>query len=195
MHGVIFAEMKKYVETRIGGDTWNDLLIRSGLGERTYTASQPYPDEEAIALVSTASRITGMPVPAILEDFGEFIVPDLAKTYKVMIRPSWKTLDLIENTESIIHRVVRVAYRGATPPILQSNRISPDEVVVVYQSPRKMCALARGIVKGIAKLYDEHVTITETTCMLKGDPSCRIVVAKSAVPHRTLFSKFAPFKR
>lgn len=177
MHGVIFVEMEKYVDTKFGGDTWNTLLASAGLGAKAYSGTKTYPDEEVIALVSTASKMTGIPIPAILEDFGEFIVPDLAKTYKVLIRPRWKTLDLLENTESIMHRMVRAAYRGATPPILKSSRVSPNEVVITYGSQRKMCALAKGIVKGIAALYAEQVTLTETTCMLKGDHTCTLRIS------------------
>jgi hypothetical protein len=39
-----------------------------------------------------------------------------------------------------------------------------------------MCALLRGIVKGAAKFYKEDVTISESRCMLLGDPECIVTV-------------------
>lgn len=176
MHGIIFWELKKYVNTKLGGDAWQRLLQEAGLGSRIYTTLQEYPDEEAVAIVGAASRATGQAVSAILEDFGEFIVPDLVSMFKAMIRPKWKTLDLIENTEDVIHKAVRVQNPGADPPRLQCSRPGKEEVVIIYSSPRKMCALARGIAKGVANHYGEKVSIAEPRCMLRGSPNCEIQV-------------------
>jgi len=84
------------------------LLKEAGLGQRNYDAFETYPDEEAGRLVATASRITGANAPAILEDFGEFIAPDLLEMYWALVKPEWKTLDVIEHTEEAIHEVVRL---------------------------------------------------------------------------------------
>jgi hypothetical protein len=32
MHGVIFVELRKYVDTKLGRDVWDDLLKEAGLG-------------------------------------------------------------------------------------------------------------------------------------------------------------------
>lgn len=107
MHGIIVVELKKYVDTKVGGNAWQDLLAATGQAGKVYLASQTHPDEEVVALVTAASQATGTPVPAILEDFGEFIVPDLLKTFGAYVDPSWKTIDLIDNTETAIHKAVR----------------------------------------------------------------------------------------
>lgn len=176
MHGIIFSELKKYVDTKLGGNAWSNLQKESGVGAKTYLAIQEYPDQEVVNLVSTASRITGRSVPAILEDFGEFIVPDLIGMYKGLIKPEWKTIDLIKNTEETIHKVVRLKNPGAKPAELKCSGPGPDEVVITYSSPRKMCSVAKGIAKGVAKHYNERILISEPTCMLKGSPSCKISI-------------------
>ncbi len=177
MHGVIFAELKKYVDTKLGGGKWSTLLKESGVGQqKVYMAVQEYPDQEAAALVSAASKMTGKSAPAILEDFGAFIVPDLVHMYWALIKPEWKTLDLIEHTEETIHRVVRIKNPGARPPELKCSRPGPNEVMITYSSARRMCAIARGIVRGVAEHYNEQVVINETNCMLKGNQSCKISV-------------------
>ncbi len=176
MHGIIFAELKKYVEARHGGDTWNVLLKESGLGMKMYMPVKAYPDEETVAIVTTASRLTGQPAAAILEDFGEFIVPDLAGLYRALIKPEWKTLDMIEHTEATIHKVVRINSPGAKPPELKVTRVSPTEVTLIYTSARHMCSVAKGIAKGMAKFFNEKIAITETTCMTKGAPECRMSI-------------------
>jgi len=176
VHGIIFSELQRYAEKKFGAGGWKKLLGEAELGAKTYLITSSYPDSEAVALISTASRITKLPVPAILEDFGEFIVPSLLSIYRPLIKKDWKTLDLIENTEGTIHKVVRLQNPGAAPPALIAKRVSPRDVQITYNSQRKMCGIAKGIATGIAKHFNETVAITEATCMLRGDPSCVISV-------------------
>lgn len=178
MHGTIFAELQKYVETKLGAQAWPTLLKEAGLGDRTYMPLEEYPDGEAVALVSTASRITSQQIPAILEDFGEFIAPDLLEMYWALIQPEWKTLDVIEHTERAVHEVVRLKNPGAKPPYLQAKRVGPDEVILTYTSPRKMCKIAEGISKGLARFFKERIAIEQTSCMSRGDASCVIRVRR-----------------
>lgn len=179
MHGLIFAELKKYVEHKFNAETWETLLEKAGLKHNMYLASTVYPDQHALALVATASQMTGLDANAILEDFGEFIAPDLMKQYEFLVKPEWTLLDFLQNTEETIHKVVRF-HKGAAPPKLTAHRSSPEELVISYSSARKMCALLKGIVKGAAKHYSQAVTIKETNCMLRGDPACVVAIRVAA---------------
>jgi Haem-NO-binding len=176
MHGIILVELKKYVQSKVGPGAWETLLTKSGLPHTAYLATLVYPDEQMVALVTTASSLTGTAIPVLLEDFGEFLVPGLIKTYRAFLRPDWRTLDTIEHTEVNIHKAVRLRNPGASPPALSVTRKGPDEVVIVYDSPRKMCGVAKGIVRGIARHYDERITLSESTCMHHGDRKCTISV-------------------
>jgi hypothetical protein len=176
VHGMVLTELRSYVVTKLGEDTWRSLLDAAGLGAKTYLVGQTYPDEEVVALVSTASRMTGTPVPVLLKDFGAFMVPTLVKIFGAYIKPQWKTLDVVEHTEESIHKAVRLRNPGSAPPRLRARRSGPQEVVVHYSSERRMCALAEGIVAGIASIYNERVVIEQTTCMNRGDSECTIVI-------------------
>lgn len=178
MHGFIFSELKKYVGKNFGEEVWPILLREAGLGARTYEHYLEYPDDEVVALVTTASRMTSLPGNDILEGFGEFIAGDLVKVYKPLLDPSWRTLEFLEHTESVVHRVVRGRNQKAKPPALSCARVAADEVVITYSSKRKLCALARGIIRGAADLFQEQVTVREDTCMLRGDRVCVISVRR-----------------
>lgn len=178
MHGVIFAELRNYAETKHGNGTWDALLAKASLKGKTYLPVQAYPDADAVALVVAASALTGLPVATVLEDFGEFIVPDLVKMFGHLLKPEWRTIDVIDHTERTVHAVVRVQNPGASPPQLQTVRRDKNEVTLIYNSPRKMCALAVGIGRGLAKHFREKVEITQTTCMHKGASQCEIVFRK-----------------
>jgi hypothetical protein len=176
MHGIIFAELRKYVDTKLGGSAWNDLLNAAGLKGRMYLPITDYPDAEAVTLVTTAAEITGIPAATILEDFGVFIAPSLLGMYRTLVQPEWKTLDLLQYTEDTIHKVVRARNPGARPAELTAERLSPTELRLIYSSHRKLCPIARGIIKGMANIFGEEVSIEETQCMHSGAPHCEMMI-------------------
>jgi predicted hydrocarbon binding protein len=177
MHGMIFSELKKYVDARLGAKGWEQLLAAAKMPKKQFFTVESYPDSDAVALVSAASRITGKPAGAILEDFGEFITPDLMAMYGSFAPKEWKTLDFLANVEKAIHRTVRLRNPGADPPRIQATRTAANEVTIVYSSQRKMCALARGLARGVGRHFGEQVTIDESTCMSRGAPSCTMRVS------------------
>ena len=132
MHGTIFAELRKYVDSKFPPPTWSPARA-AGITHGDYDPLAEYPDAEAVALLGAATRATGRDAAAILEDFGYFIAPDLIEMYWSLVPYSdWRTLDLIENTEETIHKLVRVNNPGARPPQLRVVRTGPDELVIHY---------------------------------------------------------------
>lgn len=176
MYGMFFVELFRFAKVKFGEDAWDNALKESGLGPRVYTASGEYPDEEIFVLLSAFSKIKGVPVSTVLEDFGEFWAEGLLKVYGPFVNPDWKLLDLIENTESLIEKSVRSRRDKEEAPGMKVSRKGSDEIIISYFDPRKMCGLVKGLAKGFAKHYDEKVQVTETSCMLKGDPVCEISV-------------------
>ena len=124
MHGLVFSELKKFVDHRLGPAAWNELLASAGLGNKFYMATQEYPDTEVVALVTAASHKTKIPANDLLEAFGEFITPSLLRMFGHLAKPSWRTLEFIENAEEAIHSVVRINNPGAKPPRLHVTRYS-----------------------------------------------------------------------
>ncbi|MBS0618171.1 MAG: heme NO-binding domain-containing protein [Spirochaetes bacterium] len=159
MHGMVFSELKKFVEIALGAQGWDQLLTDSGLGKKVYLSSKAYPDEEIVALISGASQKTGKPLNELLRDFGTFIAPSLISLYGHLLDPEWRTLDVIEQTEEVVHTVVRAKNPGAEPPKLIVERLSPDEVVLHYKSARKLADVAVGIGRGVGKHFKEKLEI------------------------------------
>jgi predicted hydrocarbon binding protein len=176
MHGIILTELHKFVEQRYGAEAWTEILKRAGLDNPIYLLSTTYPDSDVVAIVGAASKMSGMPAADLMQAFGEALVPGLIHVYGRQVKRGWRTLDLIEHTEGAMHTVVRRQNPGAAPPRLQCSRVTPREVVVTYSSQRKMCAVAKGIVRGIADHFQERIVIRESECMLKGASACKISV-------------------
>jgi predicted Ser/Thr protein kinase len=181
MHGLIFLQFQRFAQKKACTTDWERVLREAQLPIKSYSPARAYPDEEMLALVGAASRLFNMPAGAVLETFGEFVAPELIRLYGKFIEPEWKTLDLIENTEKLIHTAVRVGNPAAQPPVLNCIRSTQDELQIVYSSDRQLCRVAKGIVKGVARHYGETVLITDDACMLRGDPFCALQVTRVAM--------------
>jgi len=65
MHGIVFAELQKYAETKHGARTWQQVLTKSGLASKLYFPVQEYSDSEIASLVRATSEMTGQPSPPL----------------------------------------------------------------------------------------------------------------------------------
>jgi predicted hydrocarbon binding protein len=180
MHGIIFAELKKFVHRGYGEAAWAKISAEAGVTRMSNLANETYPDAEFVALVAAAERLSGTPARELLKQFGEFIVPDLIRVYGAFIDSKWTALDMLENTESVIHRTVRMQDAKAEPPRLRITRNGPSQVTILYSSPRKLCDVAIGIIRGVASHYGEQLRIEQTTCMLAGARQCTLVTSRGA---------------
>ncbi len=177
MHGIIFFYIQKFAdEATSGKTTWLKLRETVSVSNNRYLPNEVYPDGDAVKLLQKIADTCGETLPSLIERFGKFLAPHLIKVAGQHIDPAWRTLDLIENTEEIIHKMVRTANPGAEPPVLETVRHSPNELHLVYSSGRQLCLLAKGITRGLADHYGETIVIEETSCMHEGDPFCSLVI-------------------
>ena len=176
MHGTLCAELQRFVSERWDEGRWSAIKRTANVERDEYDPLATYPDAEFMALVRATADLNGTPPGQFLRDFGTFIGPALIRLYWGAVQPQWRTLDLIENTENTIHRVVRLNNPDASPPQLVARRIADDLVEVTYKSRRRMCDLAKGIAAGVAAFYEERIEIDDRTCMLRDDPVCRFVI-------------------
>lgn len=180
MHGIIHLELQNFVVQGYGDAAWRTLLERADLSGEIYTPLRSYPDEHIALLVAEAVKLTALEPSVLLEAFGEFLAPRYLTLYGKLLKPEWRTLDVLEFAESTIHRVVRLRERQAQPPRLRAVRLDPDSVSMSYDSPRKLCAVARGIARGIAAHFAERLQITDERCMLRGDRECVMIFTRTA---------------
>jgi hypothetical protein len=173
VHGLIFAELQDFVIQNLGEGGWKQVVARAGLQDRVFLPITSYPDADAEALVSAGSELTGKSRGELLVAFGEHLAPHLLHAYDSLLRPGWRTLDVLEHVEDTIHRIVRLRESGAMPPRLVAERRG-NVVAFEYQSPRRMCQLAIGIARGLAAHYEEVLSVVEKSCTERGAQVCSI---------------------
>ena len=178
MHGSLLYGFKQYLLKRHGTDAWNSVVKSAG-ADGWYLSTKSYPDAELTKLIEAAATFHGVPVPDLLEAFGEGLVPTLLSLYGALVQPSWRTLDLLVHAESVIHRPLRRSDPQAAPPRLVARRLTEQEVRIEYSSARRLCS-AIGICRGVAAHYREQVSVEERECMLRGNRSCVLTVQLQA---------------
>ncbi|OLB99081.1 MAG: hypothetical protein AUI15_09580 [Actinobacteria bacterium 13_2_20CM_2_66_6] len=133
MHGTIFIFLEQFAGDQLGSGAWEGMLKAGRLDGRVFSADQAYEDADLVALVGAASAATKVPSSELLGRFGEWLVPDLLSLYSYLIRPEWDVLDLLLNTERMIHQAVRLgAWRGhhprPGPPLRHPGRGEPTHL-------------------------------------------------------------------
>jgi hypothetical protein len=177
MYGMLLVELKSYVESQLGPTAWEALMEQTG-GPRFYLPLGAYPDDEFHRLLEALAKALRNSTEATLEDFGAYLAPRLIHTYAVAIPPDWTALDLIAATPDHIYPVVRKK-AGAQPPAFTVTRLDDHQLEVHYTSDRRLCWLAKGILRGIGAHYNQRLLINETACMSFDRPECSLHVRLS----------------
>ncbi|HJR95144.1 MAG TPA: heme NO-binding domain-containing protein [Gaiellaceae bacterium] len=170
MHGLIFASLRDYLATEHGADVARDVTE----GEPQYTLSEAYPDEQFLALLDRTQARTGLSREELLFEFGVFTAATtFARLYSVLFKLSPTARDFLLTVETPIHEVVRVALPESRPPQLEVMDLGEDGLEIVYTSPRRICAMLRGLVEGTGRVYGETIQVEEVECMHRGGAACR----------------------
>lgn len=157
MHVPVLVELRRHVELAFGPATWGTLALAAGL-----------PDAPVEPLESCGTD-------AALEGLARFLTPAVLRANAVLLAPEWGPLDLLEHAE----RALQAASTDASV-----TRHGPDRLTVVSTSPHRVCALARGVARGVGDHYGTPLDVVESACVLRGAPHCATTVslAPAAIP-------------
>jgi hypothetical protein len=177
MHGLIFVTWEKYLRDRFGDELLN--RYRSTLGETAASSplvSRIYDDATLLSGVDAAHKLTRMPVDSLLWEYGRYFIINgltshLCAHILTRVHSGYDLLLVMRNAHAQMRRVPG----DITPPLFAYEAISasPRKITLVYDSPRKLCALLWGAIEGCAERYGERVQIIEHSCMKRGAPICR----------------------
>ncbi len=177
MHGLIFVTWEKYLAERFGEEFLH--IYRKTIGETPATAplaSRVYNDDTLLAGVHAASKLTGLTTATLLREAGRYYLMNGLTTHRcayilTQVRSARELLLAMRGA----HLQMRRTPDKLIPPVFGYEMIStnPNELVLIYDSPRHMCSMLWGAIEGAAERYGERVRITERTCMKQGAAACR----------------------
>ena len=175
MKGIIFNLLEEAVIDSLGDAVWDDLLAASG-ARGVYTSLGSYPDAEVVALVGAAAVALDKPAAEILRWFGQSAIPRFVERYPALFAPHATARDFLLALNTIIHPEVHKLYPGAVCPHFRYQTAASDRLLLGYDSQRRLCALAEGLILGAAAHYGEAVEVDQPACMHRGDAACELAV-------------------
>jgi hypothetical protein len=179
MHGFVFVTWERYLADRFGPRLLEDYRAVLGeTGKNTPLMDRRYDDATLLVGLETAVRLTAWPADALLHEYGRyFLLNGLTRRLcSSLLNQVQSGLDLLLVMRNAHAQIGSAA--GITPPLFRYEQTpgDPDGLVLLYDSPRKLCSLLQGSIEGAARRYGQTVEIQEPRCMKRGDAACRFVV-------------------
>lgn len=175
MKGVVFNVLEEMVIEQCGMLAWNEILEAQEI-EGIYTAGESYPDEELFELVGSISAKTEIPAETLVGAFGERLFKGLSERNPVFIEAESTLKGFLKSVHDVIHIEVRKLYENPNLPDFEYEEDADNTLLMRYRSPRKLCILAEGLIRGAAYHYDTAIEIEHPVCMHKGADHCDLIV-------------------
>lgn len=161
MKGIVFTEFLDMVEREFGEALMEDIIDNANLASGgAYTSVGSYPAEEMTALVRQLSMKTQLPNEALLEKFGFALFQGLHRSYPHFFTEG-ELFDFLASIHTHIHVEVKKLYTDAELPNLHVVERTSHKMVLLYESPRKMGDLARGLLKASINFFEGEILLTE----------------------------------
>ncbi len=177
MKGVVFNLLEEVVDEQYGAAVWENLLDTAGL-DGAYTSLGSYDDAELRSLVGAAATELSLSPEAVLRWFGHLAIARMYLRWPGYFDAHGRTFAFLRSLNSVIHPEVHKLYPGADCPYFDFSSPSDGSLLIGYQSPRKLCALAHGFILGAGDHYGEALTVRHLECM--HDDAARCVLEVSA---------------
>ena len=177
MKGMIFNSLAELVETQYGIETLNKVISSiDSVVDGAYVGTESYPASEATDFVAALSEFTGSTPSALLDAFGQKLFGDLYALYPELVDQHTALFPFLDSVGSHIHEQMKIIYVDAEVPSLTSGHHQPREMTFYYDSPRQLCLLAEGLVRGAAHHFGSEIEIEQPTCMHEGAERCQFIV-------------------
>ncbi|ODN41936.1 heme NO-binding domain-containing protein [Piscirickettsia litoralis] len=177
MKGAVFQAFAKFVEENFGDEFWEEVI--EGVdpeSDAIYVATKSYDDEELFKLVGFVCEKKELDILDAVESFGQYLFPILADKYSAFLKKGMSLKEFILSIDNVIHVEVRKLYPDAHLPTISYIENDDSNIAMNYSSPRKLCRLAIGLMRGAADYFKGEISINESQCMHMGSDACHINV-------------------
>ena len=180
MKGIVFTLLSEMVEERFGIEAWDELIDKTQpKSDGVYVSTDVYPDEELLGYVTAMSTKFGIPANDLVFAFGEYLLGRFAEMHGEFF-DGHDAKSFLKSVHDVIHVEVRKLHPDVILPHFDYEDARESELVMLYRSPRGLCALAEGLIAGTAKHFGVTIDCTHSACMHKGSDHCRLELAFAA---------------
>ncbi len=173
MKGIVFNLMAEMVEEKFGLEVW-DALLQATQQDGVFVSTEKYPDEKLFELVAAASEKSGIPANDLVKAFGEYMFPHFYQQNQNFFKPDMTLKEFLLTVDRVIHVEVRKLHPDASLPEFKYVDECDEELTMLYNSPRKLCMLAEGLIAGAATHFQTEYTLEHNECMHDGAEHCKL---------------------
>lgn len=160
MKGIVFTEFLEMVEQKFGYSMVDTIIEQSNLpNDGAYTSVGTYNFSEMGALISNLHKETQIPVPDLLNAFGEYFFSFLANNYAPFLERANGLFDFLDSIHNYIHVEVKKLYPDAELPAFETVSRTDNQMILNYSSERKLGDFARGLLTKSGEHFKEPVSI------------------------------------
>lgn len=161
MKGTIFVELIKMAENAFGEDTVDEVLDKADLeNDGAFTTVGNYPCSELVKIVVAFSEHSGIGPETLQKMFGHWMLTHFVEHYPQFFADKKDAFSLLDSIESEIHVEVRKLYPEVELPTFITEQTAPNQMMMVYASPRPLGAFCHGMIEAALAHFDEKGSIT-----------------------------------
>ena len=160
MKGIVFSEFFELVENRFGYDMVDTIIENANLPHNgIYVSGGTYPHGEMVSLVVALSNESKIPVPKLLEVYGEYLFGRLMSLYPALAADKNNPIEFMAGIDNYIHVEVRKLYPDAELPKFETIECNDNSIVLDYISERGMQDFGVGLMKGCGAFFKTALDI------------------------------------
>lgn len=160
MKGIVFCEFVEMMEKEFSPEMADEIISRAELDSGgAYTAVGTYDHHEMLTLVTRLSDKVGIPVPKLVNAFGQYLFSRFAVLYPVFFEGIDGAFSFLSRVDEHVHAEVLKLYPDAELPSFETSQPDADTLIMVYRSNRPFADLAHGLIDGCIAHYGEAVEV------------------------------------
>lgn len=182
MKGTVVSSWMESSRQLYGNSVVDGALEKFGF-DRNYIFSplEDVEDSKAKGMVDYIGSAVGMGKAEIWGKMGEENIKTFSQNYPGFFRHE-NAYSFLKSMNDV-HAIVMKRFKGATPPVLDMEMVSPTQVMFIYRSKRGMGDYLAGLLKGVAAYFREDIRIE------------RVLVTDSEIQLRLTFPSEVTFKK
>ncbi len=161
MYGIVNKAIEDLVKENFGEEKWDAIKERSGVDIDFFLSNEPYDDSVTYKLAQAAAEETGMTLESVLMAFGEWwVLRTSREKYGSLLQAGGSTMPQFLRNLPVFHNRIVLIYPKLTPPDFSTSNETETSIDIHYKSAREgLQPFVRGLLFGIAKLYEQQVTV------------------------------------
>lgn len=163
MYGMVNKAIETMVISGHGEPVWEQIKEKAAVDVDVFVSNEGYADDMTYALVGAASETLSIPVPQILEAFGEhWILRTAMEGYGDMMAAGGRNLREFLINLPDFHSRVSMILPHLAPPKFHCTYAGEDWIQIRYESHRPgLAPFVVGLFKGLGKMFQTPVIVVQ----------------------------------